>query len=429
MTRAKRSPLIVALSVVFLVSALSNVRGQAPEYEVQFLGVASSIRAINNVGDCVGYYLPPVSGGYERAWVSIDGAALELLPLPAGMSSSTARDINDLGQIVGSVGVNFTSEVSYAATWIPNGSGGYTIELLGTLPGFDYSLATAINNLGDIVGYATFPFIGGGSPLYFDPAGNVSLFDVYGFDYSCWDINDARQVVGEFDLLDLDTGVVEELPIQARAINENGQTAGRLVHGFVSPTSYDAVRYTPGIGVEIVTIDPTSATSAYAINDNGDVAFEWGAAVYLDGVGSFALTTLLSPTSSQWQIDDLNWDIDINNGRQVAAMALNTATGTYGAVRLSPNNPTPEFIRGEVNGDGAFDIADVVTTLNHLFITASAGCLDAADSNDDDDVDIADAVYTLQALFTSGSVPPAPFPNCGVDTTPGGLGCLAPTCP
>ena len=401
----------------------------APEYEVEFLGAASGVHAINNSGVCVGDYLPPVSGAYERGWVSVDGGPLEFLPLPPGMQSSTARDINDAGQIVGLVGTNFTSEVGYAATWIPDGAGGYDVELLGSIPGFEYSLATSINNVGDIVGYGIVPFTGGGWPVLYQPGGNVSLAEVYGMGYICWDVNDARQVVGIYDQLDLNTGVVESLPIAGRAINAVGQVAGSQVHSFVTPTSYDAVRYTPGEGVIIVTIQPTQFTFAYGINDLGDVVFETPAAVYFDGIGSFDLNDLIAPTSSGWQVTSINWDIDINNSRQILAMALNPGTNDYGAARLTPVGNPIQFIRGDVDGDGSYGLPDAIVTLTHLFVSPSITCLSAADVDDDDVVGLVDAIYTLLALFASGPEPAAPFPACGPDPTPGGLDCPASPCP
>jgi hypothetical protein len=90
------------------------------------------------------------------------------------------------------------------------------------------------------------------------------------------------------------------------------------------------------------------------------------------------------------------------------------------------------FRRGDVNGDGAFDISDPVALLGALF--AGAGplvCADAADSNDDGANDVADAISLLNALFVPGSPPPpAPGPAvCGTDPTVDALGCGATICP
>jgi hypothetical protein len=85
--------------------------------------------------------------------------------------------------------------------------------------------------------------------------------------------------------------------------------------------------------------------------------------------------------------------------------------------------PPPEFLRGDANSDGAFDISDVVSGLGYLFQGQSVPCLVALDSNDDETVDISDSIYCLEALFGGGPAPWPPYQQCGVDETPGSLGC------
>jgi polyhydroxybutyrate depolymerase len=96
------------------------------------------------------------------------------------------------------------------------------------------------------------------------------------------------------------------------------------------------------------------------------------------------------------------------------------------------SHPKPEilFQRGEANGDGLFDLGDAVATLDHLFQGAPVGCQLALDANDDGQVNIGDPVYLLEYLFNMGSPPPAPFPDCGPDPTPGlNLTCTTSSCP
>ena len=75
----------------------------------------------------------------------------------------------------------------------------------------------------------------------------------------------------------------------------------------------------------------------------------------------------------------------------------------------------PDFIRGDANDDGGFNIADAIFILNALFVTGSPeiSCKDAADANADGGNNIADAIYVLTALFSMGPPPPAPHPACG----------------
>jgi ELWxxDGT repeat protein len=84
------------------------------------------------------------------------------------------------------------------------------------------------------------------------------------------------------------------------------------------------------------------------------------------------------------------------------------------------------FRRGEVNGDGTFDLADPLATLGFLFLgSGKPVCLDAADANDSGTVDVSDAVYALGHLFLGGLPPPAPFAGCGEDGTLDGIECGA----
>ena len=89
------------------------------------------------------------------------------------------------------------------------------------------------------------------------------------------------------------------------------------------------------------------------------------------------------------------------------------------------------FVRGDSNTDGSIDISDPVKTLGVLFLgDPDPGCDDAMDSNDSGVLDISDGVFTLNFLFAGGADIPAPYPDCGKDTTADGLGCGAfPGCP
>jgi len=66
----------------------------------------------------------------------------------------------------------------------------------------------------------------------------------------------------------------------------------------------------------------------------------------------------------------------------------------------------PSFQRGDANGDGGIDIADVVYLINYLFTDGPAPQpLEAGDANSDGVVDIADVVYLINYLFVSGPPP------------------------
>jgi len=83
------------------------------------------------------------------------------------------------------------------------------------------------------------------------------------------------------------------------------------------------------------------------------------------------------------------------------------------------------FRRGDVNGDGLFQISDAVALISSLFEALPTSCEVSADVNDDEKVDLADAIYLLSYLFANGLEPPPPFETCGYDPTVGDLSCEA----
>ncbi|MGE3165528.1 MAG: dockerin type I repeat-containing protein [Planctomycetota bacterium] len=96
----------------------------------------------------------------------------------------------------------------------------------------------------------------------------------------------------------------------------------------------------------------------------------------------------------------------------------------------------PMFRRGDVNGDGAINIADAVYLLGNLFpvgVPNALHCLEAADGNNDGGVNLADVVAILGSRFGLPPAPlPAPYGSCGTAAdapNPTGLGCATPTCP
>lgn len=82
------------------------------------------------------------------------------------------------------------------------------------------------------------------------------------------------------------------------------------------------------------------------------------------------------------------------------------------------------FRRGDVNGDGARDVADAVFLLQHLFSGVEAPpCQDAADADDDGRLNLSDAIYLLAYLFLGGAAPAVPVSFCGYDPTLDSLDC------
>jgi probable HAF family extracellular repeat protein len=151
-----------------------------------------------------------------------------------GEDYSTARDVNDSDEVVGTSG---SPRGDRAVFWSKGGN----VFDLGTLPGDWASEAAAINNKGDVVGYSKgaggmrafiWNRINGMQELGGFPAGNLSR---------AMDINDSGNVVGSFtspsgehafiwakqtgivDLNSADSANLGFVFIEAHAINAKGQ--------------------------------------------------------------------------------------------------------------------------------------------------------------------------------------------------------------
>ena len=90
-----------------------------------------------------------------------------------------------------------------------------------------------------------------------------------------------------------------------------------------------------------------------------------------------------------------------------------------------PDDAPVPFLRGDVNADGVFDIADPMGVVFYLMEGASEPtCMKSADFDDSGWVDLTDAVNGLHYLFVPGSPEPSsPSRRCGLDPTPDFLGC------
>ena len=195
------------------------------------------------------------------------------------------------------------------------------------------------------------------------------------------------------------------------------------------------------VSLEIVDEVNFSQSSAFSVHNQGvignrvynawfqsglqvfDVDPDTGWLEWVAGYDTFEQPTL--PTyDGAWGIypflgDDRILISDISNGLFV--LELTDLDGDDDGVI---DGCEPElFIRGEVNGDGSLDIADVIYSLNYLFGEIALSCQDAADTNDDGLLNIADPINLLGFLFSGDTAPPAPFPDCGADPTADALTC------
>lgn len=219
---------VMALTVLSLVGCSDRVTEPAdlPSVERSASGIA-----------------PAGLTGSGVPMVVSDIQVVDLGTLPGG-SGSSARDINDAGEIVGWSGTS--SGETHAFVLTPGG-----MTDLGTFPGGDLSQAFGINDLGQVVGHARNES-GVFHAFFWDtgPIQDLGAFppeDHLGSESHAYDINDDGLVAGSVDL----AGVVWDLdgtpnfppfppnvrvtdpgpfkPAVSFAVNDAGQVAGTLL--------------------------------------------------------------------------------------------------------------------------------------------------------------------------------------------------------
>jgi len=337
------------LSALTLVCGLALLpaltEAQAPRYHAEFLGPFFPGRTSEN-GEIIG---TTSDGGNQRGYVVRSGHPLQLLPLPNGMISSNAVDINEQGVIVGATSTYYSPEFGgRAIAWESDGAGGYTTRLLGELPGQSLSRAMAVNNVGDIVGYSSdgtyrYPV------LFTAPAGVMNLTSKGVFDPV--DINDHRVLVDRsftVKRLDLNTMIVEDLGVppgsylatSAAAINEAGQVGGNAILSGGGNCDRVAARYTDGVGWEVFS-GCGSGNGVSDMNEQGDVIMPLNVAPYVrfEGLGTFPVEDLIVHEVGHWYVSNFS-GLTINSAKSMAVFATNQATGQSGALLLTPENTT-----------------------------------------------------------------------------------------
>jgi hypothetical protein len=288
--------------------------------------------------------------------------------------------------------------MGYAAAWVPNGAGGYDIVQYGTLPGEIGSVATAVNNLGDVIGHSydgTFRT----AVLFTAPGGIQDLSQTGIFDPV--DINDHRVLIDHSftcKRLDLDTMEVQELGVpetepgeisyassRGEAINESGQVAGSVRLAVSGNCDHQAARYTDGVGWEVLS-GCGSTNSAWDMNDLGDIVMRLNVAPYVhfQGIGTFLIEDLIVAETGHWYVIN-GYGLTINNARQMAVPVSNSVTGEGGIILLTPTGA------GDIDGDGDVDLADLALLLASFGLCSgdagfnagadfdSTGCIELSD--------------------------------------------------
>lgn len=285
---------VCMLLILLMQSICPDAQAQPPGYTMTQLGaLAPSIWptcafAINNLGQVVGFSQEDngvtLNDVYAFRWQNGEMISLGTLAswtfdgLPEGYSVATA--INNVGQAVGySVLPDSSSSQLFelACLW-QNG----VISSLGTLGG-NSSWANSINNSGQVVGCANLS--NGQSHAFLWQSGTMTdLGTLPGGNFSwAYGINDAELVVGQADsgttshAFIWQSGVMTDLgslnPTSnsssscAYAVNNAGQVVGI---SSVSGGANHAFLWENGVMTDLGTLGPGSST-AYAINNAGQV--------------------------------------------------------------------------------------------------------------------------------------------------------------
>ena len=143
------------------------------------------------------------AAGHSQAFVAAGSAAIQALPVPSGTTLSYAYAVNRGGTIVGDITLGGSNS---AVVWAPNGNGTWqTAVLLPKLSGYANSTARGVNDDGQIVGGATGASGRGHAVRWVASSSNsYQLIDdigtIDGGDASASGINNRGQVVGTVTL-------------------------------------------------------------------------------------------------------------------------------------------------------------------------------------------------------------------------------------
>jgi probable HAF family extracellular repeat protein len=342
-----------ALFVVLVLGLTSWAVADAGSYVVQDLGVlpghSSSVAlGINQKGDVVGWSMG-ANGAF--AFIYTDANGIVQLPGLPDRPRAIARDLNDLGDVVGTANAGGV-DIGHAVLWT-NGA----IRDLGTLGTGSYSEGWGVNNNGQVVGSSYTnggSFVGVHGFLYTQARGMVDLTPNSDTG-SALDINDAGQVTGyktaaggNYHAFRWKEGTFADLGVLPGfahsfgwAINAVGQVTGNSTSA--SGNSEQLFRSIAGGGLQ--NLGGTGEHNvAWGLNASGDVVGTRGfrqprAVLYTDAGGLRDLGTLIDPS--------LGWVLlgahDINDAGQIVGYAFNNFTGQTHAVRLQPAiAPPPE---------------------------------------------------------------------------------------
>ncbi len=339
----------------------------------------NAVFALNDQGVAVGLGAFPATGDSYAAHAAkwVNGVPQDLGSLP-DYTLFLARSINESGEMAGNgfSGFDFTN---VASRWNPAGQ----LQELSRLPTHNSSAALSINHFGRIVGFSGFQdldFTTEELPVAWDGTTPTEIPLPVGANQGlAQGINDAGVIVGTSAFFDVNTyettgarpfvyagGTTQSLPLpagfvsgSANSVNNSGWILGRafvddsgIEYGF--PSGFDGADVL-WIGSEVINLDAFLAPS-------------------------FAAGTLLSVAGMN-DLGDLVGTATIPGVNHSVAFIVTVV---------------PDFLLGDVNMDGVFDLLDVAPFVNVL-VTESFQI--EADINGDGVVDFLDIGPFVQLLI------------------------------
>ncbi|MHB1037534.1 MAG: dockerin type I domain-containing protein [Pirellulales bacterium] len=300
---------------------------------------SSRAYAINAGGQIVGETGIETEVGIVNAAFLYSGGTMTYL---TNHSFTTARDINDSGQVVGAIGRSDVSAFLYS---------GSTLTLLDWGP---FSDARGINSSGQVAGVARFGWDGEPHAFRYSGSTVTDLGTLGGIRSFATAINDRGDVVGSSSTADgsghaflyygswmVDLGTLGQPMSSANAINNLGEVVGWV--GDYDVNARRAFLYTNGRMTDlndlIIPVHPWRITEATGINDAGQIA-----AIGRDAFG-VQHAFLLAPIVPEPGDVDKNGRVDIFD---VAVLQRHYGM-TSGAT----------WAKGDFDGNGTVDIQDV----------------------------------------------------------------------
>ena len=264
MNRLWTLPSVVLLTVAMTTSVLESpaAASPTPAYQATDLGTLggawSAAHAINNRDEIVGG--SQTADGRNHPFLWRNGIMTDLGQLDAsGEGFGVATDINDAGQVIG---VSEGRDGMHSFLWTDG-----VLTDLGTLGG-SYTVAWAINNRGQVVGYSFPAGVGPAHGFLWQRGVMTDLGELT----EAVDINDRGQVIGRCG--DPSTaclwtrGRTIILGLEgATAINDRGWIVGDFVH---EDFSVGTGLWRSGRTTELATLGGTRMWAG-ALNDRGQV--------------------------------------------------------------------------------------------------------------------------------------------------------------